>query len=58
MCETKAVLVSLSLILLVAASFWINQAHTENKAGQHSKIKSQGLRENDHMKYCLNGSEC
>ena len=58
MCETKPVVVSKSLILLVAASFFINQAHTENKVGQHNKIKSQGPCENEYKKYCLNGGEC
>ena len=57
MCETKAVVVSISLILLVAASFCIYQAHTENKLGHHSKIKSQGPCENEYKKYCLNGGE-
>ena len=38
MCETKTVLVSISLIIPVAASFRINQAHTENKVGHHSEI--------------------
>ena len=41
MCEKKAVVVSISLILLVAASFRISQAHTENKVGQHREIKSE-----------------
>ena len=58
MCETKAVVVSISLILLVAASFCIYQAYTENKVGHHSKIKSQVHRENEYKKYCLNGGEC
>ena len=49
MCETKAVVVSIPLILLVAASFYIYQAHTENEVGHHSRIKSQGP---------LNASEC
>ena len=57
MCETKAVIVSISLILIVAASFCIYQAQTENKVGHHSKIKSQGSCENEYKKYCLNGSE-
>ena len=57
MCETKAVVVSISLILLVAASSCINQAHTENKVGHHSKIKSQSPCENEYEKYCLNGGE-
>ena len=48
MCETKAVVVSISIIFsLVAASFCIYQAHTENKVGQHSKIKSQDPCENE-----------
>ena len=58
MCETKAVVVSISLILLVAASFCIYQAHTEKKVGHQSKIKSQGPCENEYKKYCLNGGEC
>ena len=47
MCETKAVVVSISLVLLV-----------ENKLGNHSKNKSQGPCENDYKKYCLNGGDC
>ena len=58
MCETKAVVISLSLILLVAASFCIYQAHTENKVGHHSKNKSQGPCENEYKKYCLSGGAC
>ena len=58
MCETKAVVVSISLFLLVAASFCIYQAHTENKLGHHSKIKSQGPCENEYKIYCLNSGEC
>ena len=58
MCETKAVVVSISKILLVVESFWIYQAQTENKVGHHSKIKSQGPCENEYKKYCLNGGEC
>ena len=54
MFETKAVVVSISLSLLVAANFGIYQAHTENKVGQHSKIKSQGPCENEYKRYCLN----
>ena len=57
MCETKAVVVSRSRILLVAACFSIYQAHTENKLGQHSKIKSQGPSENEYKNYGLNGGE-
>ena len=58
MCETKAHVVSISIILLVAASFCVNQAHTENKMGHHSKLKSQCPCENEYKKYCLNGGEC
>ena len=58
MCETKAVVVSISIILLVTASFYIYQAQTKNKVGHHSKIKSQGPCENEYKKYCLNGGEC
>ena len=58
MCETKAVVVSISLGLLLAANFCIYQAQTENIAGHHSKSKSQGPCENEYKKYCLNGGEC
>ena len=58
MCETKTVVVSISLILLLAASFCVYQAHSENKVGHHSKIKSQGLCEKEYKKYCSNGGEC
>ena len=58
MCETKAVVVSISLFLLGAASFCIYQAQTENKVGHHSKIKSQSPCENEYKKYCLNGGQC
>ena len=57
MCETKAVVVSISIFLLVAASFSIYQAQAENKVGQHSKINSQGSCENEYKKYCLNGGK-
>ena len=46
MFETKAVVVSILLILLVAAGFFIYQAQTENKVAHHSKIKIQGPCEN------------
>ena len=58
MCEAKAVVVSISLILLVAASFCKYQAQTENKVGHHSKIKSQGPCENEYKKCCLKGGDC
>ena len=57
MCETKVVVVSISIILIVAASFCIYQAHTENKLGHQSKIKSQGPSKIQYKKYCLNGGE-
>ena len=58
MCETKAVVVSISLILLVAASFCMYQAHTEKKVGHHSEIKSESSCQKEYKKYCLNGGEC
>ena len=58
MCETKEVLVSLSFILLVAASFCIYQDHTENKVGHHSKIKIKFLAKMCNKKYSLNGGDC
>ena len=58
MCETKAVLVLLSLISLVAACFCLYQEHTENKMGHHSKIKGQVSCKNDCKKYCLKRGEC
>ena len=41
MCETKAVVVSISLFLLIAASFCLYQAQTEKKVGHYSQIKSE-----------------
>ena len=58
MCETKIVIVTISLILLAAAGFCIYQAHTANKVGHHSKIKSRGPCENQYKKYCLNSGDC
>ena len=57
-CQTKTVLISVSSILLAAASFCIYQAHTRNKVGHHNETKSQGPCENEYKKYCLNGGEC
>ena len=37
MCETKTVLVTLTLILQVSPSFCIYQAHTEIKLGQNGR---------------------
>ena len=56
-CDTKTVLVSLSLILLVAASYCIYQTHTENKVWHLSKTKSRGRCQNEYQKYSLNGGE-
>ena len=44
MCETKAFVVWKSLILLVAASFFIYQAHTEKKRDTIAKSKVLVLR--------------
>ena len=57
MCKTKAVLVSISLFLLVAASFCIYQAHTENIVRHLSQIKTEGPSENEYKKFYLNGVE-
>ena len=54
MCETKTILVSLSIILLVAFSFCIDRVHTETKAGHRSKNKSQNPCGNEFEDYCLN----
>ena len=58
MCETKAVVVSISKFLLVAASFRIYQAHTENTVGHQSEIKSQCPGKNEYKEYCLNSGQC
>ena len=58
MCETKAVVVSISLFLLVAASFCIYQAQTEKKVGYYSEIKSESPCNKGYKKYCLNGGDC
>ena len=58
MCEIKAVVVSISIILLVATSFCIYQDQTENKEGYHSEIKSEHPCEIQYKKYCMNGGEC
>ena len=58
MFETKAVVLSISIILLEATSFCIYHAQTEMKLGHHSKIKSQGPWENQYKKYCLTGGKC
>ena len=53
----KTVLVSVSLIILVTASFCIYWVYLEKKVGQHSEIKIQNPCENEYKYYCLNG-EC
>ena len=58
MCETKAVVVSISLLFLVAESFCIYQAQTENKVGYYSEIKGESPCNKEYKKYCLNGGEC
>ena len=62
MCEAKAGVVSISIILLLPARFGIYQTlyqtHTENKVGHHSKNKSQGPCQNEYKNYCLNGGQC
>ena len=58
MCETKAVVLSISIFLLVAASFCIYQAQKEIKIGHHSKMKNQGVWENENKNDCLNGGNC
>ena len=57
MCETKGVPVLLSIILLKAVTCCIYQAHTREKLGGHSEIKTQGICEKDYKKYCLNCAE-
>ena len=58
MCEIKTVLVSVWLILLATASFFINWVYPEKKVGQYREIKLQNRCENEYKMYCLNGGEC
>ena len=58
MFETRGVVVSISLFSLVAASFCIYQAQTEDKVGHHSKVKGQGPCEDEYQNYSLNSGEC
>ena len=46
MCQTKSIIVSLSLILLVTANFILYQVHLEKKLGHQSGIKSKAPHEN------------
>ena len=55
MWEIKTVLLSLSLVLLAAASFCIYKGLIEKKPGHQSEIRVQGPCENEYKKYCLNG---
>ena len=55
---TETVLISLSLSLLVAASFCIYQTYTENMVGHGSEMKSQSPCENEYNKKCSNGGGC
>ena len=57
MCETKTVLVSKSLILLVAASSCICQTHTDSKVRHHNKIKTSPC-ENEYKEYQVIGGDC
>ena len=52
------VLVSLSIILLIAAGFRTYQGHTAKKVGHHSEIKKQNPCEYEYKEYCLDGGEC
>ena len=47
--HTKTNLISFLIMLLVAASFCVYQAHTGNKMGHHSKIKSQDPCTNEYL---------
>ena len=58
MFESKTVVVSISIILLVTASFCKYHNHTEKKMGHHSEIISQCPGGKEYKKYCLNGGEC
>ena len=56
MCEIKTVL-TVAVLLLAAAGFYIFQVNSETKVGQHSDIKSESPSEKEYKKYCLNGGE-
>ena len=58
MCESKSVLVSVCLILLVTASFCKYWVYPQKKVRQYGGMKIQNLCENDYKKCCLNGGEC
>ena len=54
MCQTKTILVSLPIILIVASIFCIHRTHTEKKEGHHSEMKTKGPCENEFKIFCLN----
>ena len=58
MCERKAVLVCLSLVLLVAASIEKYQSHTDKELGRNKEFKIQSPCRNEYQKYCLKVDEC
>ena len=58
MWETKTTLSLLSVILLVAASFYIYQVHTEKKMGHRNENRSPSRCEEEYKTYSLNGGEC
>ena len=57
LCETKTILVSLSINSLVAHFSRIYKVHTENKVGHHSGIESQSPCGNEYRNFRLN-CEC
>ena len=57
MCNIKRVLVSVGLILLLTASFFMYWVYPEKKMGQYSEIKFQNPCGNEYNRYCLNGGQ-
>ena len=53
MCEIKTIVVSVCLILLVTAGFFIYQVYPQKKVGHQSEIEGQSPCENDYKKYSL-----
>ena len=58
MLRTKTILVFLTIVLPVAASFCIHQVHTEKKWGLESEINRPSHFENVEKKFCFNGCDC
>ena len=54
----NAVVISLSIVLLVAGKLCIYQAHTKKTVRRHRETKLQGPCKNEQKKFCLNGGEC